>query len=156
MCLLTAGPDLVGSHALGEAEGTTCRHPRGVHPLLVLINPQKSASSWQTPCSNAAEAQGAFFCWVVWVCDLRFPSPVPWARTPEVQDAEAVASLMGCPQHPRWRADAAGHSCTLSADSDKEGAMVLIPEGEKTSYQQGHERGNRTAAPSPAFLPGCD
>lgn len=150
--------------------------PRRAHPLLVFIKSQKPVSSLQSPCSNTTETHWVLtpFAFLFEAFTSAFPSPVHWPAYPWLLWCRThgstcgtthgvvlcthkwemgVAKGWGCLH--LWMAGAADHSCTLSADSDKGGLMFLIPECEKTLYQQGHERGNCTT-PSPAFLPNDD
>lgn len=67
-----------------------------------------------------------------------------------------TAVVKGCACLNLRTTGAVGCSCALSADSDKEGVMFLIPECEKTLYQQGHERERELHSCLPSIPPRDD
>lgn len=154
LCLLAAGLVLQGAECLNPRWGggdtmvlTYLCTPAQNSPLLVFIKPQKPASPLKlSPHLSLCLCHWLGCPWLLW-CRKHIST---WVVLCTHKCGTGV--VKGCACLNLKTTGAAGHSCALSADSDKEGVMFLILECEKTLYQQGHERENCTAA-SPAFLP---
>lgn len=137
--------------SLGGVERTHCCSPifgvlHRAHLYLFLLSRRNLYLLWDFHLSflcACATDWDAHDC-----CAIGNTSPLGLSSAP----TNVERTVEGCACLSFRTTGAAGCSCALSADSNKEGVMFLIPECEKTLYQQGHERENCTAA-SPAFLP---
>lgn len=148
LCLLAAGLVLQGAECLNPRWGGgdtmvltyLCTSAQN-SLLLVFIKPQKPASPLKlSPHLSLCLCHWLECPWLLW-CRKHIST---WVILCIHKCGTGV--VKGCACLNLKTTGAAGHSCALSADSDKEGVMFLILECEKALYQQGHERENCTAA----------